>query len=124
MDQSACDPIERPQHPWDIEHPYIERVPGGWRRKGDLSHFVRYSPDDLNVRNHPVLFLLYRRRSYDLERRLRWFRSCLRHKFECGIILTDGEIAEIPPPKRWTKEVLGKWPDLLRGRDQPIIERY
>lgn len=106
-------------HPWDIPHPLIERVPGGWRRKGDdhiamhpsRPEFGMFAPEDERVRAHPVLFLLFIIQGRGLAA---IHRNQLKNAFLEGSIISDEEIKALPCVLRWTKAITNQWPELRR----------
>lgn len=115
MDRDTCGTAEE-RHPWAVDHPYIERVPGGWRQKdrGDLDH--RYASSyydqyvDSNVRTHPVIYKLFgvfnRRGGKSSE------REEARIRFIYYKVVTDEEVAAVPAPMHWPPDILERWPEL------------
>lgn len=118
------------RHPWDVDHPYIRRVDGGWQQRSfeesdpaiDHRHYDeeqgKYTYQtglDPHVRDHPVLYKLLVRTIYhpsDLKHRRRW----LRRYFEEGEIVSDAQLARIPDPPVWPKTITTRWPELRRRR--------
>ena len=94
--------------PWnDPDHPYIARVEGGWKkreRNGD--EFVLFY-----INCHPVIYKLLGRNGVYRSKDAAHFRAVLKRFFD-GEVISDEDIARIPDPGRWPKELRMRWPQL------------
>ena len=100
---------EDERHPWDVGLSFIKRVAGGWQRRPDPYGRKWINVDAPQIRMHPVLFLLFSRAFYDLDRPTRRVRMQLVRDFEEYRVVTDIMLSRIPPPKRWPLSILDRW---------------
>jgi hypothetical protein len=120
MDRGA--PLDtQGRHQWDIDHPYIKRVPNGWQQKeaGPRDHremWDYYSAHDPELRTHPALYKLFGQSYTDW--RPRDLARHLRIRFVYNQVVTDAELAELPDPPRWPKPISDRWPELKRRRNK------
>lgn len=112
MDRSTCAVAEE-RHPWDVDHPYIERVAGGWQRKSKNTQRVGdFWHDDPNIRNHPVLYLLFGYAYTGAKAAIKHRRWHNRQRFERGMVISDADLKALPQPKRWPATISHLWPEL------------
>lgn len=122
LDVAPCEPTDygdtsllppEKKHPWDVNHPYIERVAEGWRRKGEPRPRSFYWEKRPDLVDHPVLYKLFFRRYHDLRPDQRLNLAWLGEDFRAGLVITDEQLSEVPDPKRWPPSITHRWPELI-----------
>ena len=114
-ESSEGDKRQEKEHPWDVEHPWIERIEGGWKLKETGEHLPEFiHPTSPELLSHPVIYKLFAPRGGRITPESRWNRRLLQFRFRDKKVLTDEEVNQLPNPPRWPKPIRERWPELKK----------